>query len=137
MQSDKTLFLHDVLFAPNIRRNLVFVLVLIKLDFESRFHGQGVDLVLGQQYYGSGYFFDGFIALDIEHGENNEFFSYTTPSDNYENNVEVWHARLGHIGQSQINRLAKEGLLRNLKKVELSTNEHCLTGKTTRKPFEK
>ena len=36
-----------------------------------------------------------------------------------------------------MNRLAKEGLLGNLNKVELSTCEHCLVGKTTRKPFGK
>ena len=44
MRSDQTLFLHDVLFAHNIHRNLVPVLVLIKLYFELRFRGQGVDL---------------------------------------------------------------------------------------------
>ena len=36
-----------------------------------------------------------------------------------------------------MNRLAKEGLLGSLNKVELSTCEYCLVGKTTRKPFEK
>ena len=36
-----------------------------------------------------------------------------------------------------MNRLAKEGLLGNLKKVKLSICEHCLVGKTARKPFGK
>ena len=36
-----------------------------------------------------------------------------------------------------MNGLAKEGLLGNLNKVELSTYEHCLVGKTARKPFGK
>ena len=58
-----------MLFALDIRQNLVSRLVLIKLDFELHFHGQGVDLFLGQQYYGFGYFFDGFIVFDFEHGE--------------------------------------------------------------------
>ena len=39
--------------------------ILIKLDFELRFNGQGVDLFLGQQYYGFGYFFDCIIVLDV------------------------------------------------------------------------
>ena len=78
MRSGQTLFLHDVLFAPDIRRNLVSVLALIKLDFELQFHGQGVDLFLGQQFYACGYFYDGFIVLDVEHGESNECFSYIT-----------------------------------------------------------
>ena len=89
MRSGQTLFLHDALFAPDICRNLMSVLVLIKLDFELHFHGQGVDLFLGQQFYGSGYFYDGFIVLDIEHGESNECFYYITLVVDYENNVEV------------------------------------------------
>ena len=111
MRSGQTLFLHDMVFAPNIRQNLVSMLVLIKLDFELLFHGQGIDLFLGQQYYGFGYFFDGLIVLDVEHGESKDCFSYIMSVVNYDNNVEVWHARLGHIGQSQINRLAKKRLI--------------------------
>ena len=38
MRSSQTLLLHDVLFAPDIRRNLVSMLVLINYDFELRFH---------------------------------------------------------------------------------------------------
>ena len=90
-----------------------------------------------QHFYGSGYFSVGFIVLDIEQGLSNECFSYSTSVVNYENDVDVWHARLSHIRQSQMNRLAKEGLLGTLDKIELSTCEHCLVGKTTRKPFGK
>ena len=36
-----------------------------------------------------------------------------------------------------MNRLAKEGLLDNIEKVDLSICKHCLEGKTTRKPFGK
>ena len=51
--------------------------------------------------------------------------------------MNVWHARLGHISQNRMNQLAKEGLLGSLDKVEISTCEHCLVGKTARKPFGK
>ena len=36
-----------------------------------------------------------------------------------------------------MSRLAKQGLLGNLEKVKLSTYEHCLKGKLTRKLFGK
>ena len=49
----------------------------------------------------------------------------------------VWHARLGHIGQERMARLAREGLIGNLAKVTLPTCEHCLVGKSKRKPFGK
>ena len=49
----------------------------------------------------------------------------------------MWHARLGHIGQHRMNRLAKEGLLGNIEKVDLPICEHWLVGKMTRKNLEK
>ena len=51
--------------------------------------------------------------------------------------MNVWPARLGHIGQKCTNQLAKEDLLGSLDKVEISTCEHCLAGKIARKPFRK
>ena len=49
----------------------------------------------------------------------------------------VWHAKLGHIGQDRMNRLARDGLLGQIAKINLPTCEHCLTGKSIRKPFGK
>ncbi|KAF8031044.1 hypothetical protein BT93_D0278 [Corymbia citriodora subsp. variegata] len=43
MRGGRTLFLHDVLYAPKIRRNLVSVLVLVKFGFNLNFHNSGVD----------------------------------------------------------------------------------------------
>ena len=42
---------------------------------------------------------------------------------------------LAILVKSRMNRLAKEGLLTNISKVDLQTYEHCLIGKTCRKPF--
>ena len=64
-------------------------------------------------------------------------FSLFTQSSNDDLNVNVWHARLGHIGQERMNRLACDGLLGLIMKVELPTCEYCLQGKATRKPFGK
>ena len=52
-------------------------------------------------------------------------------------NSVTWHARLGHIGQEKTNRLARKNLLSQLAKVSLPTCEHCLLGRSTRKPFGK
>ena len=68
---------------------------------------------------------------------NNSSFSFISASDNINIDVYTWHARLGHIGQDRMSRLAKEGLLGLLTKIEMSICENCLAGKTTRKPFGK
>ena len=44
---------------------------------------------------------------------------------------------MGYIGHERMNRLAKERLLCTLKKINLSTYEHWLAAKVTRKPFGK
>uniref|UniRef100_A0A2N9GLJ0 Integrase catalytic domain-containing protein n=1 Tax=Fagus sylvatica TaxID=28930 RepID=A0A2N9GLJ0_FAGSY len=49
----------------------------------------------------------------------------------------TWHARLGHIGKDRMARLAREGLLGPLAKVDLPICEPCLAGKACRKPFGK
>ncbi|KAL0381898.1 UNVERIFIED_CONTAM: hypothetical protein Slati_4610100 [Sesamum latifolium] len=54
--------------------------------------------------------------------------------DNHEN-VQIWHARLGHISKDRIRRLVDS---KNLKKDNLDhlpTCESCLKGKMSKKPF--
>ena len=48
-----------------------------------------------------------------------------------------WHARLGHIGQDRLKRLAKSGLLGSIDKIDLPVYEQCLVGKATRLSFGK
>ena len=68
---------------------------------------------------------------------SNSYYLLMTTSRNTYDNVIIWHARLGHIGQEIINRLVKEYLLSQFTKIDISTCEYCLVGKTIRKPFEK
>ncbi|KAL0282691.1 UNVERIFIED_CONTAM: hypothetical protein Sradi_7254400 [Sesamum radiatum] len=62
---------------------------------------------------------------------------YVSSSINVHDISALWHARLGHIGQERITRLAREGLLGSLAKVNLPTCEPCMAGKACRKPFGK
>ena len=48
-----------------------------------------------------------------------------------------WHARLGHIGQDRLKRLAKAGLLGFIDKIDVPVCEQCLARKATRLPFGK
>ena len=77
---------------------------------------------------------DRLFHLDIDCSAYDSSFALLTQNDHDEMN---WHARLGHIGQDRMTRLAREGLLGPLAKVNLPTYEHCLAEKSTRKPFGK
>ena len=47
----------------------------------------------------------------------------------------LWHPRLGHISLDRINRLVKDGPLKELKVGKLPVFESCLEGKMTKRSF--
>ena len=89
-----------MLYALEIQKNLVYVLLLIKNGFCLNFHETDVDLFLKTNYYGSGCWDNGFIVFDLVSNNNNFGFSLMTSSSSFsDNDVNAWHSRLGHIGQ--------------------------------------
>ena len=68
---------------------------------------------------------------------NSNSFSLFTSSNISNNDVNIWHARLGHIGQQRMDRLAKDDLLGQIENVNISTCENCLARKIAIKPFSK
>ena len=66
---------------------------------------------------------------------NDSYCSLMTTSINACYHVIIWHARLGHIGQGRMNRVAGENLLGQFTKIDMLTCEYCLANKTIIKPF--
>ena len=140
LRGGRVLFLHDVLYAPEIRRNLVSVTCLLDLGYCINFYSRSVELKIDSVSIGYGFLTNGFMVLDVEPDVNYAIdgcFSNIALTSDADITDEVWHARLGHIGQERMNRLAREGLLGTRAKIQLSICEHCLAGKATRKPFGK
>jgi len=77
-----------------------------------------------------------FIVLDLDNTYDNTSIAYVSYFDFNSESIK-WHARLGHMGQDRMGRLAKEGLLDRLTRVKLPRCEPCLAGKATIKPFSK
>ncbi|PWA47627.1 hypothetical protein CTI12_AA497560 [Artemisia annua] len=101
MRGGRTLYLHDVLYAPDVRRSLVSVLVLLNLGYKLVFDDRCVDLYLGITYYGTGHIMDGFMVLDTVNNNckvNTNCFSYVaSSSSNVSDDAITWHARLGQV----------------------------------------
>ena len=57
-----------------------------------------------------------FLILDLDDSYNNNNSSPSVFVSHVDPDLELikWHARLGHIGQDRMSRLAKEGLLNRL-----------------------
>ncbi|KAG5524057.1 hypothetical protein RHGRI_030902 [Rhododendron griersonianum] len=135
LQSGRTLILYDVLYAPGVRHNLISVIALVELGFSFNFSRDGFSIYLGNKPFGHGSISSGFYVLDLDGLNNNAFMAF------HDNDVVSssmkWHARLGHIGQDRMTRLARESLLGPLAKVNLPICESCMAGKAIRKPFGK
>ena len=52
LRGGKTLTLQDVLYVPDIRRNLISVSSLLKSGFNLNFHERVVDILNNSVYYG-------------------------------------------------------------------------------------
>lgn len=121
-----TLFLYDVLYAPEIWQNLISIIVLLGLGFNLSFQGNGLDLYSEDLFYSVGYFLDGFIMLNFEQHDifGNSCFCLHAFSSNNVVVVIIWHTRIGHICQDWMNRLAKKDLLGSILKIDLPICEH-------------
>ena len=70
-----------------------------------------------------------------------EIFRVAKPKSNKrqklsnDNETYLWHLRLGHISLDRINRLIKDGPLKDLIVGSLSIYESDLEGKMTKRPF--
>ena len=138
MRNGHTLYLHDVLYASEVHWNLVSIVFLVKLSFKIVFEQDCVEVLLDNIVYGYGFMSDRFIRLDIIPIDKTTYVFVTgNPSSSSSVNNVKWHARLGHIGQDRLKRLAKIGLLGSIDKIDLPVCEHCLAGKATRLPFSK
>ena len=70
-----------------------------------------------------------------------EMFSVANPISNKKQKLSnddqtyLWHLILGHISIDRINRLTKDGSLRELRVSSLHVCESCVEGKMTKRPF--
>lgn len=84
--------------------------VLLSYGYKLVFENDGLILSYNNIFVGFGRISDDFMILDID---SYAHFSYTNDSSSsyitsFGINVNIWHGRLGHIGQKQTNMLAKE-----------------------------
>ena len=99
MCKGRTLYLYDVLYEPEVRRNHVYVVVLLQLGFKIVFEKDYVNVLLDNVCYGYGIMLDGFIVLDyIPINTNTSTFVIGSSSNDSLVHDVKWHARLGHIG---------------------------------------
>ena len=138
LPGQNNLLLTDVLYAPNMRRNLLSVPRLDDKGFEVRFRSSKVSIGKHGRILAWGTKVDGLYRLNVA-SDNNKIGSSSAYIDvSCDVNVDsiLWHMRLGHINYNKMKKMANIGLIPNLD-LDLKPCESCISGKMTRKPFEK
>ena len=137
------LVLNNVLFIPEITRNIISLSLLHEQKFGISFNNNIIFISRNGNNICHAKQKDGLYMLNpIEKSLNNsELFKVAIPQSDKrqkvskENDTYLWHLRLCHISLDSINRLTKEGPLRELTVGTLPVYESFLEGKLTKRPF--
>jgi len=128
--SGKTVTLTNVLYVPDMCRNLVSGDLLGKPGIKSVYESGKLILTRNGVFVGKGYSSEGMVKLCIIDNVINEI----SPSAYMVDSVSLWHSRLAHIGFSTMKRLIKCGLI-SCKSDKLDKCEICVKSKMIKKPF--
>ena len=88
------------------------MLVLLELGFHIIIESGCVKVFLDKAYYSSGYLLNGFMVLDTVNvfvNDDTSIYVVENLSTSNDNESVIWHARLGHIGQDRLKKLARTG----------------------------
>ena len=137
------LLLDNVYFIPAIRRNLISVSELCRQLFSISFNNNEIIISRNGFEICHACLDNGLYVLRPYESFtfNTEMFKIANPQSNkrqkvsHDNETYLWHLRLGHISLDRINRLVKDGPLRDLRVGTLPVCESCLEGKMTKRPF--
>ena len=131
MTSGKELTLKNVLFVPELRKNLVSGSLLSKNGFKLVFESDKVVISKSGMYVGRGYVVNGLFKMNVMvmKNMNKSTLAYVCESSN------LWHSRLGHVNSNSLRRMMK---LNHIPNNQINKNykcETCIEAKSTRATF--
>ena len=140
--NNKFLVLNNVYFIHSFRRNLISVSSLFEQSFQVSFNNNSVIISRSGLNICTGFIDSGLYMIRPKSNSllNIEMFRVEQPKHkrqkiSHDNDTYLWHLRLGHINLNRIERLVKDGPLKELKVSSLPVCESCLEGKMTKRSF--
>ena len=127
--SGKKLFLNNVIYVPEIRKNLVSASLLCKNGLKIVFESENCILTKNGVFVGKGYSCEGMykLSLDINKIMNSAYIV---------DSFDTWHARLAHLNFRSLKYMSKHGLI-SYSNISHEKCEICIQAKITKKPFPK
>ena len=140
---NKYLLLDNVYFIPNISRNLISIFELYKQSFTICFNNNEIIILRNGVQISCAKLENRLYILHPFESQNyhTEMFRVAKPKSNERQKLSneyetyLWHIRLGHISLEQINRLIKDGPLKDLSVGTLPVCESFLESKITERPI--
>ena len=136
MTSEKSLTLNNVLYVPEIRKNLVSGSLLNKHGFRMVFESDKVILSKSGMFVGKGYVCNGLFKLNITTVKPKTMNKASTSSAYLLESSNLWHGRLGHVNYGSLRRLIN---LNHIPTFQIDNNhkcETCVEAKMTRSSFQ-
>ncbi|UYV76882.1 K02A2.6-like, partial [Cordylochernes scorpioides] len=129
--------LNEVIFVPELSKNLLLVSSIVNNGGEVNFKGDKVTILKdGKKVLKGDQLDNGLYAVNIEqHFSKQNDSNLTLPS---ENKTQEWHRKLGHIRMQNLRKLESlvDGMeLNKLENQENDVCEICIMAKQTRKSF--
>ena len=129
------LVLHDCLFVPDFRKNLISVSKLCNDSYLVSFNKTYVSIMKENEVVTCGTLVKNLYHIDcvvIQVDNIEKSLKRKEPSINQ---TQLWHLRLGHINLKRIQRLVSCGPLATLTWEQLPLCQNCIQGKMTKRSF--
>ena len=136
MTSRKNLTLNNVLYVPEIHKNLISCSLLNKYGFMMVFEADKVVVSKSGMFVGKGYVSNGLVKLNIMTvkpkimNKTNASFVYVLESSN------LWHGRIGHVNYRSLKRLINLNHIPTFQIDIKHMYETCVKTKMTRLSFQ-
>ena len=126
--------LDNCVYVPSLVKNIILISSLCKKGFSCLINCNECSIYFNEIKYGVGILSNGIYILQT----NNECSSSNIHNINSNNPNEslLWHSRLGHINETRLTKLYKDGYFKPFTYIPYGTCEPCLLGKMTKLPFK-
>ncbi|GJU90611.1 retrovirus-related pol polyprotein from transposon TNT 1-94, partial [Tanacetum coccineum] len=132
LKDESSFMLHNVMYIPELKRNLISLGTLEKEGFTVKLQSGKVKVTNGSRVVLSGIRRDNCVYSLDGHAMAGELNAIVEEKDTL---AQVWHKRLGHISEARLHVLEKQGLFGKKSLGKLDFYENCVLGKSHRVSF--
>ena len=136
LPSGMILELKNCYYVPRLIKNIISYDLLIDDDFKYVYNHKNILCYKNDIFYFQASSINGLYYLNLR-DNTSEVYHISKRSKQSLNQAYVWHCRLGHINMKRVQKLLKDGILEPFDVESYGNCKSCLSGKMTKKPFNK